>query len=63
MHIAAVVGPDLLTSAEAKSPDGNAVSVDKELGKSADTQQAQNMALNLYGKYASFFRLAMGRSS
>ena len=63
MHIAVEPQTDLLTQTEAKEPNGNAVSVEKELGKVADTQSGQMMALNLYGKYASFFRLAMGRSS
>jgi flagellar basal-body rod protein FlgB len=67
MHLAGTAGgpaqPDPFLQPEAREPDGNAVSVDKELGKIADTQTAQTLALNLYGKYASFFRLALGRSS
>jgi len=65
MHLAGTMGgplqPDAEAEPEAFEPDGNAVSVDKELGKAADTQAAQTLALNLYGKYASFFRLALGR--
>jgi len=63
MHIAVEPQTDLLTQAEVKEPNGNAVSVDKELGRVADTQSAQTTALNLYSRYASFFRLAMGRAS
>jgi flagellar basal-body rod protein FlgB len=44
------------------APDGNSVVVEDELAKVADTQSAQAVATNLYGKYMSFFRLALGRS-
>ncbi|HKM62298.1 MAG TPA: flagellar biosynthesis protein FlgB [Acidisphaera sp.] len=66
MHMAGTFGPlqpDPNALPDAREPDGNAVSMDKELGKVADTQTAQTLALNLYGKYASFFRLALGRTS
>ena len=44
------------------APDRNSVVVEDELAKVADTQSAQAVATNLYGKYMSFFRLALGRS-
>jgi flagellar basal-body rod protein FlgB len=46
---------------EERAPDGNAVSLETELVKIADTGQAQQLALNLYGKYLSMFRDAIGK--
>jgi len=47
----------------AKAPDGNAVSLDEQLMKVADTEATQEMVTNLYTKYLGFFRLALGRGS
>jgi flagellar basal-body rod protein FlgB len=44
------------------APDGNAVVIEDELTKVADTQGAQAVAANLYSKYMGFFRLALGRA-
>lgn len=44
------------------APDGNAVVIEDELTKVADTQGAQAIAANLYSKYMSFFRIALGRA-
>ncbi len=44
------------------APDGNAVVIEDELTKVADTQGAQAVAANLYSKYMCFFRLALGRA-
>lgn len=44
-----------------RAPDGNAVSLEDELVKIADTGQAQSLALNLYGKYLSMFRDAIDK--
>lgn len=44
-----------------RAPDGNAVSLESELIKIADAGQAQALALNLYGKYLSLFRDAIGK--
>ena len=47
---------------EEKAPDGNAVSLEAELVKIADTGQAQQVALNLYGRYLAMFRGAIGKA-
>ena len=45
-----------------RAPDGNAVSVEEQLGKIADTASTQALVTNLYRKYASLFRTALGRA-
>ena len=44
----------------ARQPDGNAVSMDEQLMKVADTAEAQQIATTLYKKYLSMFSLALG---
>jgi flagellar basal-body rod protein FlgB len=44
----------------AHQPDGNAVSMDDQLMKVADTAQSQQVATTLYRKYLSMFSLALG---
>jgi flagellar basal-body rod protein FlgB len=46
----------------AKAPNGNAVSMEAELGKVADTAGTQELVTNLYHKYQSLFRTALGRN-
>lgn len=46
-----------------KSPDGNAVTLDQELTRVADTQTTQATVTALYKRYVSMFQLALGRSS
>ncbi len=43
------------------SPDGNAVSLDREALKIAETDQAHALALALHRRYAAMFRTALGR--
>ncbi|MBV8398073.1 MAG: flagellar basal body rod protein FlgB [Acetobacteraceae bacterium] len=45
-----------------RAPDGNAVSVEDELMKVADTETSQELVTNLYTKYLGLFRVALGRS-
>lgn len=45
-----------------KSLDGNAVALDEQLEKVAETDTAQQLASNLYKKYVGLFRTAIGRS-
>ncbi len=45
-----------------RAPDGNAVSLDDELTKVADTETAQELATGLYKKYLGLFRMALGRA-
>jgi flagellar basal-body rod protein FlgB len=54
-------GQSLLTTvASARQPDGNAVSLDDQLTKVANTATAQQIATTLYRKYMSMFSLALG---
>ncbi len=42
-------------------PDGNAVSMEDQLAKVADTAGTQELVTNLYRKYHAMFRTALGR--
>jgi flagellar basal-body rod protein FlgB len=44
-----------------RAPDGNAVSLDDQLARLAETETAHDLASDLYKKYLGFFRLAIGR--
>ncbi len=44
-----------------RAPDGNAVSLDKQLVQVADTESAQQLTTQLYSKYMGFFKTALGR--
>jgi flagellar basal-body rod protein FlgB len=44
-----------------RAPDGNAVAMDEQLAKVADTETTHDLVGNLYMKYLSFFRMAIGR--
>lgn len=46
---------------DGRAPDGNAVSVERQLGAVADTAGMQELALNLDHAYQSMFRTAFGR--
>ena len=45
-----------------RAPDGNAVALEQELGKIADTAGTQALVLNLYRKYAGMVRTTLGRA-
>lgn len=45
-----------------KSPDGNTVTLEKELAKVADTSSTQELVSNLYHKYQGLFRTVLGRN-
>ena len=65
-HIAPPAGPGAgiapLAKPRERAPDGNAVSLDEELTKIADTETTQELVTNLYKKYLGLFRLALGRT-
>lgn len=46
----------------ARSLDGNAVVLDEQLEKVAETDTAHQLAMNLYKKYASMFKTTIGRN-
>ncbi len=43
-----------------RAPDGNAVSLDDQLTRIADTDAAHDLATGLYKKYLTLFRTALG---
>jgi flagellar basal-body rod protein FlgB len=45
----------------ARSPNGNAVSVEDQLGRVADTAGIQELVLNIHHRYQAMFRTALGR--
>lgn len=49
-------------AASARSADGNAVIMDQQLEKIAETDTAHQLATNLYKKYVGLFRTAIGRN-
>lgn len=63
-HFGAVAAPSALarTRPHERAPDGNAVAMEDQLGKIADTASTQALVLNLYRKYAGLFRTALGRA-
>ena len=63
MHLASVV-PNGRASHERpreRAPDGNAVSVEEQLTKVADTEGAQSLTTNLMHKYLGLFRTVLGK--
>ena len=44
-----------------RAPDGNAVVLDSELGKIADSETSHSLVTGLYAKYLGMFRTAAGR--
>ena len=66
LHLAALTNPaeqDQSRVVTERAPDGNAVSLDEELTKLADTGGMHELATNLYTKYMGMFRLALGKGS
>jgi flagellar basal-body rod protein FlgB len=47
---------------QGRSPNGNGVSMEEQLGKVADTSSTQELVTNLYRKYQGLFRTALGRN-
>lgn len=47
----------------ARSPNGNAVSIEDQLGRVADTAGIQELVLNLHHRYQAMFRTALGRGT
>lgn len=46
-----------------RAPDGNAVALDEQLTKVADTETTQTLVTAIYRKYLTLFGLALGRSA
>jgi flagellar basal-body rod protein FlgB len=66
-HLAGTQGGALQPAAaarpRAKSLDGNAVSLEEQLTKIADTETSQALTTTIYKKYMGLFSLALGRAS
>jgi flagellar basal-body rod protein FlgB len=66
-HLAGTAGdplqPDRSVLPAARAPDGNAVALDEQLTKVADTETTQAMVTTIYKKYLSLFSLALGHSA
>jgi flagellar basal-body rod protein FlgB len=45
-----------------RAPDGNAVTLDEQLVKVADTETIQTLVTTIYKKYLGLFSIALGRS-
>ena len=53
--------PDQRHRPAERAPDGNAVSMDDQLTKVADTDNAQALVTTLYHKYLGLYRTAIGK--
>jgi flagellar basal-body rod protein FlgB len=56
------LSPALADRPKAKAPDGNAVSLDEQLVKVADTETTQSLVTTIYKRYFSLFNTALGRN-
>ncbi len=64
MHIASAPGAGPGATKERpteRAPDGNAVSLEEQLVKVADTESAQALVTNLYKKYVGLYQIALGK--
>ena len=64
-HLAGPSAPlsDSQAQPRQRAPDGNAVALDEQLTKVADTGTTQALVTSIYRKYLTMFGLALGRSS
>lgn len=64
LHLAGSGGasPDGRLLRQSRSPNGNAVSVEDQLARVADTAGVQELVLNLHRRYQTMFRTALGRA-
>ena len=54
---------EVVDRSHTQSPDGNAVALDEQLVKVADTETAHALVTTIYRKYLSMFNTALGRGS
>ena len=64
MHLSGTLDASAAVASRLKqrSIDGNAVQVDAELTKVADTDTQQRLVTSLYGKYMGMFSTALGKN-
>ncbi len=53
-------GQTVVQKPSERAPDGNAVALDEQLTKVANTETTQELVTNLYKKYLGMFRIALG---
>ena len=65
MHLSGESGSTGMVSGRPtmRSPDGNAVSIEEQLSRVADTAGVQELVLNLHHRYQAMLRTALGRGS
>lgn len=63
MHLAGAVpaGRSAAERPHERAPDGNAVSIEEQLTRVADTEGAQSLTTNLLHKYFGLFRTVLGK--
>ena len=66
-HLAGTAGAtapnEVVDRTHTQSPDGNAVALDEQLVKVADTDTTHALVTTIYQKYLGMFSMALGRSS
>jgi flagellar basal-body rod protein FlgB len=60
----AAMSPDeVVDRTHTQSPDGNAIALDEQLVKVAETETTHTLVTTIYKKYLGMFSLALGRSA
>jgi flagellar basal-body rod protein FlgB len=66
-HLAGTAGgasqAELVERPRTRAPDGNAVTLDEQLVKVANTETAHALVTTIYKKYLGMFAMALGRTS
>jgi len=66
-HLAGTIAPtapnEVVDRTQTQSPDGNAVSLEQQLVKVADTETAHSLVTTIYKAYFGMFNTALGRTS
>ncbi len=61
--VAAKAPNEVVDRTHMRSPDGNAVALDEQLVKVADTETTHSLVTTIYRKYLGMFSMALGRGS
>ena len=61
--IAARAHNEVIDRSHMQAPDGNAIALDEQLVKVADTETTHALATTIYRKYLSMFSIALGRGA
>ena len=62
-HLSGTAGTasDMIARTQGRSPDGNMVSIEREMQKVADGDTNHDLVMQLYKKFQGLFRTALGR--